>query len=140
MLSGDFRHSIDTKGRVFLPAKFREDLGKSLLIVKGLDKHLTIYSEAEWKEYNARLIAALGEMKSKEILRFLTKGSSLVEPDSQGRIFISQELREYSGIEKEIVFMGFEHYVEAWNGAELDKETEKYDPESMKKLLSDIGF
>jgi mraZ protein len=139
MLAGEFKHTIDAKGRVFLPAKFRDDLGSNILIVKGLDKCLVAYSEVEWKKFVTRL-DALGEMQSKEIKRHLMKSSLPVELDSQGRISISQDLRDYAGIEKEISFLGMDSYVEIWNGGELVKETDSYDVDTMKDMLKKAGF
>lgn len=139
MLAGEFKHTIDAKGRVFLPAKFRDDLGSNLIIAAGLEQCLTAYSEAEWDKLMTRL-ESIGEMATKEYKRFLMKSSLPVEVDNQGRISISQTHRDLAGIEKEISFLGMHNHVEIWNSGALVTETETYDKASMKDMLRKAGF
>ena len=115
MLIGEYGCSIDTKGRLNFPAKLREDMGVRLVLSKGLgDEYLCAYSMEEWKLKQEKL-KQLPANKVRELQRFLFSSAAVAEPDSQGRIVIAQNLRDYAGLSKEIVVVGADDRCEIWD-------------------------
>lgn len=119
MLVGNFKHTIDTKGRVFLPAKYREDLGQNILLIKGSHDCLIAFSENEWKNIVEEMTKSLDKQAAADAKRKLMKQSQLIEPDAQGRIVISSEMRELGNLTKDIVFVGMDNCVEIWDATLL---------------------
>lgn len=133
MLTGEFRHTLDAKGRVFVPAKFRADLGEHVVIARTFGKFLALYSEEEWQSFMEKLdtlaeSADIGNMK-----RYILKYSMPVDIDAQGRISISAEQRSFAGLEKEISFIGMRKYVEIWSSENADEDVAEYDIEKFKE-------
>lgn len=114
MLIGEYQHNIDLKGRVAVPARFRDDLGALFYITKGLDNCLFVLPQDEW----SRLVDKIKTMpisKARGLQRFFFSGAAEVVPDKQGRILIPQQLREYAELDKEVTFIGTSSRVEIWN-------------------------
>ena len=116
MLIGEYQHNIDAKGRVIVPAKFREDLGEHFYVTKGLDGCLFVLSAAEWKRLQDK-ISAMPISKSRGLQRFFVSGAAEVEPDKQGRILLPQHLREHAGLEKDVTVIGASSRAEIWDSA-----------------------
>lgn len=114
MLIGEYQHNIDVKGRVAVPAKFRDDLGLQFYITKGLDGCLFALPLAEWNRLEEK-IRAMPISKARGLQRFFFSGAAEVQPDKQGRILIPQQLREHAGLDKEITLIGTLNRVEIWN-------------------------
>lgn len=119
---GEFQHNIDAKGRMIMPAKFREELGEGFVITKGLDGCLWIHPATEWEKLDEEL-SALPLSKGKNIQRFFYGGMSLCEVDKQGRILISASLREFASLEKDVVVVGLKKRLEIWDKDKWDKHT-----------------
>ncbi len=114
MLIGEYQHNIDPKGRVAVPARFRDDLGALFYITKGLDNCLFVLPQDEW----SRLVEKIKTMpisKARGLQRFFFSGAAEVVPDKQGRILIPQQLREHAELDKEVTFIGTSSRVEIWN-------------------------
>ena len=104
MLLGEYRHNVDVKGRVSVPSKFRDDLGQSFVVTKGLDNCLFMYSKTEWETFEEKLKQLpLTNADARTFIRFFFAGATEVEVDKQGRINIPQVLRDYAGIKKDVV-------------------------------------
>lgn len=115
MLMGEYQHNIDAKGRVIVPAKFREEIGQTFIITKGLDNCLVIYTLEEWKSLEEKMKKfPTTDQGVRRFFRFLFSGACECEPDSQGRIMIPQNLRKHANISKEIVFIGIVNRIEVW--------------------------
>ncbi len=114
MLASVYKHSIDAKTRLAIPAKYREELGEKFFITRSFrDKCLLVYSEQEWNNY----VAPLEKMPRREqeaIMRFLYKSGVWAEPDSQGRVLLGEELVRHAGIIKNAVILGCGKYAEIW--------------------------
>lgn len=112
---GEYTHNIDKKGRMFIPSKFREELGDKFMICKGLDKRscLVIYSPEEWAKFDEK-IQSLPMSQSIQLQRFVYAGAAQVEFDAQGRILIPAALREYAGLEASAVIVGLSNKSEVW--------------------------
>ena len=140
MFGGEYRHGLDSKNRLFIPAKMREELGATFVVAKDIrETCLKVYSLSGWEAY----IAPLKEQKrklSEKILRFLHSSLTQVTPDSQGRIVIPQELVEYALIDREIVVVGCGEYAEIWSEAAYDKQKEEINIEEMISELEELGL
>ena len=116
MLLGQYAGKVDTKGRTAFPKKFREVLGDQLIVTLGYENSLIVVSEENWK---ALLEGTEGrpfiESETRETQRFLLGGASGVELDGKGRFVLPAYLREFAGIEDDVVFIGLSRYVEIWD-------------------------
>ena len=116
MFLGEYRHSLDDKGRLFIPAKLREPLGKRFYICRGFDHCLMIYDEEQWKIFSDKLNAlSMGQKKYREIKRIFFSGADEFACDKQGRVLLSSALREYANILKDTVIVGVGDKVEIWS-------------------------
>ena len=105
-LMGTYYHNIDAKGRMNFPTKLREILGTTFYVTKGLDQPcLTVCSAAEWERLAAK-VAAIPESKGGQLRRWLFSGAGVLTPDKQGRVLIPQDLRQFAGLEKDVVVIG----------------------------------
>lgn len=113
---GEFQHNIDDKGRMIIPAKFRELLGASFVVTRGLDKCLFVYPLPEWEVLEQKL-KALPLMKSdaRAFTRFFFSGATECDWDKQGRVNLPSNLRDYANLEKECVVLGVSNRVEIWS-------------------------
>lgn len=121
MFIGTFQHNIDAKGRIIMPSKFREELGDTFYVSKGIDTSteerkgcLQVLSLAKWEEFLAT-ISALPVAKATALYRYFCAGADIAEPNAQGRILIPDHLRRHAGLEKEAVIIGAGTRVEIWN-------------------------
>lgn len=118
MLTGEFQHTLDDKGRMAVPSRLREGLGERFVITRGLDRCLFAYPLAEWFRIEGQLKALpFTRADARAFTRLFFSGAMEVELDRQGRVLIPQKLREYSFIEKEIVIIGVSNRVEVWSEA-----------------------
>ncbi len=115
MLIGEYHHNLDEKGRLIIPAKFREDIGKSFVVTRGLDGCLFVYSLVEWEKIVSKLKKLPFTKKdARTFTRFFLAGATLSEFDKQGRINLLNSLTLYAGIKKECVIIGVNDRLEIW--------------------------
>ena len=116
MFMGEFTHSIDDKGRLTIPAKFREELAYGAVITRGYDKYLILYSADAFKRVNntAETLSPTNP-EHRALLRLTFSGASEAVPDRQGRILVAPYLREYAGIDTECVIVGVGQHIEIWS-------------------------
>ncbi|GEN30335.1 division/cell wall cluster transcriptional repressor MraZ [Cerasibacillus quisquiliarum] len=116
MFMGEFQHNIDTKGRVIVPSKFRDDLGNRFVLTRGLDKCLFSYPMEEWRVLEQKLKKLpLTKKDARAFTRFFFSGAVECEVDKQGRINIPAPLRKYAQLEKECVVIGVSNRIEFWS-------------------------
>jgi MraZ protein len=116
MFLGEHQHTLDAKGRVSLPAKFRAEMTGSLVVSKGLDKCLYVYSADEYRRFVETLTSGNDfNPKQRQLRRFFVVGAQDVELDSAGRISLSSALRDYAGLKKEIAVTGNGNRIEIWD-------------------------
>jgi MraZ protein len=119
---GEYQHTVDPKGRVIIPAKFREGLGENFIITKGLDNCLFAYSMEEWKNFEAKLrTLPLADRDARAFMRFFFAGATECEVDKQGRILIPQNLREHAGLDKDVYIIGMSSRVEIWDKSKWEE-------------------
>lgn len=143
MLIGEFEHTIDLKNRVILPSKLREDIGTNFIITKGLDNCLFIFLKIEWKKFEEKLKnLPLVNKNSRDFVRFFLSGATEYDLDKQGRFLLSNTLKEYAKLNKEIIIIGVGTRAEIW-----DKETWKQyksndniSPETIAENMSELGM
>ena len=116
MLSGEYRHNIDLKGRIIIPSKIRFEMGDKIVITRGLDGCLFGYNEKTWDSIMQKL-STLPYTKSdvRKYTRFMTSGAITLEFDKQGRINIPSYLNQYASLEKEVVIVGVIDRIEIWS-------------------------
>lgn len=118
MFYGEYQHTVDPKGRVIVPSKFREGLGEKFIVTKGLDNCLFAYSSEEWSNLEAKLRSLpFTDKDVRAFVRFFFAGATECEVDKQGRILVPQNLREYAGLDKDIFIIGVSTRVEIWDKA-----------------------
>ncbi len=137
MLIGEFQHNIDAKGRVIVPARFREDLGETFYVAKGLDKCLFVFPPAEWARLQAR-ICAMPISKARKLQRFFFSGAAELVPDRQGRVLIPQPLREYAGLVKDVTFIGAGGRAELWSTARWTAFNADLNEESIAEAMDEL--
>lgn len=116
MFVGEAQHTIDAKGRLIIPAKYREQLGEEFMLAKGLDGCLFIYPMEQWRELEGKLRALpLTQKEARSFARFFFSGANEGEMDKQGRLIIPQSLREYAQLTKECVVVGVDSRLEVWD-------------------------
>lgn len=141
VLYGEYRHNVDTKGRVFMPAKLREDLGNSFMLCRGIEgkRCLCIYSTEEWNRLDEK-IRELPTMKASKVRRFLYAGAAKLDCDAQGRVLLPAPLREYAELKGEICILGMSTHLELWNSEAWAAESGDYTPESIGELVAELEF
>lgn len=141
MLFGGFDHKIDKKGRVFIPSAFRDDLGESFIICRGIFRKrcLCVYSQAEWQKLVEK-IEQLPSMKASDVKRFLYDGAFNVEFDTQGRILVPPTLREYAGFDSEVHIIGMASNVEIWDSSLWNSENEANTLETVSAAVEELNF
>lgn len=135
MFMGEFNHSIDIKGRLIIPSKFRDELGDSFVMTRGLDQCLFVYPMPEWHRIEEKLKALPFTKKdARAFTRFFFSGASECALDKQGRVSISNVLREYARIEKDCVVIGVSTRLEIW-----DEQVWKQYYEQSEESFGDIS-
>ena len=143
MFVGEFQHTLDPKGRLILPAKFREALSDGLVMTKGFENCIFIFSRAEWPKVEDKLRSlALLKKQARMLSRFFFSGTSEEVPDRQGRVLVPQNLREHAELEKEIVVIGVANRLEVWSKANWERYSSeaKGSYEETAEELADIDL
>ncbi len=143
MLLGEYRHNLDTKGRVAIPAKFREKLNAGAIITRGIDSCLFVFANAEWDALAKKLIALpIAQANSRAFVRLMLAGASDVGLDNQGRILIPDYLRAYAGLKKEVVVAGLYNRIEVWDEAAWKAYKAKTESasEEIAEKLGELGI
>ena len=142
MFMGEFTHAIDDKGRLTIPAKFREELAYGAVITRGYDKHLVLYSAEAFKRVTARAeTLSPTNPEHRALLRLTFSGASEAVPDRQGRILVPPYLREYAGLDSECVIVGVGHAIEVWSTEGWAQQLQALnDPSVNAQRFSDLNL
>jgi MraZ protein len=142
MLLGEYTHTLDTKNRLTLPAKFKTELGKKVVVTRGLDSSLFLYSQKEWKVITTKLSGlSMTDANSRGFSRFFLAGATEAELDKAGRILVPEHLKEFAKLGKEVVVTGVQSRVELWDAKlwrSYSKKMER-DGDMMAGKLGEIG-
>lgn len=134
---------MDSKGRIAIPAKFREDLGAGAIITRGLDNCLFVFSTKEWESLIQKLMSLpLSQANSRAFVRLMLAGAKDAEFDAQGRILIPDYLRKYAGIKKGVIITGLYNRIEIWDEEKWQDYKQKTESrtEEIAERLSDLGI
>lgn len=143
MFMGEYNHTIDAKGRLIVPAKFREILGDNFIVTKGLDGCLFVYPNDEWTRFEEKLKSLpLTNKNARQFTRFFLAGAAACEVDKQGRILLPQVLREFASLEKEVVLVGVASRIEIWSRERWDESMNTYDGDmdEVAENMESLGF
>lgn len=141
MFIGEYTHTIDEKGRLIMPSKFREELGLNFIVTKGLDGCLFVYSKTEWTNLEEKLkTLPFTSRDARAFNRFLFAGAIECEIDKQGRILISQTLRDSAKLTKDVIIIGVGTRLEIWSKDVWDNycNNEEVSPEDIAEKMSDL--
>ena len=142
LLIGEYTHTLDEKKRVSLPKAFRSALGRRVVMTRGLDQCLVVFSQKGWERMAEKLQSlSFVDADTRGFNRFMLSGAAEVEVDAAGRILIPDHQKEYAQLTKEVVFAGISDRVEVWDASRwhaYKAEIEK-DPEGIAKKLGEIG-
>ncbi|MBF8982250.1 division/cell wall cluster transcriptional repressor MraZ [Lutibacter sp. B2] len=128
MFIGEYSHTIDAKGRMIIPSKFREELGERFIVTKGLDNCLFVYPKTEWKRFEEKLKQLpLTSRNARAFVRLFFSGAAECELDKQGRITIAPNFKKHAKVDKEVVTIGVSTRVEIWSKEEWDDYNETAD-------------
>ena len=138
MLIGQYEHTIDAKKRLALPAKFRGELGDKIIITRGIEGCLAVYTEVEWKVMADKLSTlTISQSEARSFTRMILAGAMEVSLDKLGRILVPDYLKEYAGLKKNVVVCGLSNRLEIWDAEKLEAykiEAEKGVDEIVSKL------
>jgi len=140
---GEYQHTVDPKGRVIIPSKFREGLGDKFIITKGLDSCLFVYSCTEWINLENKLKSLpFTDKDVRAFVRFFFAGANECEVDKQGRILIPQNLREYAGLNKDIYVIGVSTRVEIWDKQRYEEynSDQNISPDIIAQKMVQLGI
>ena len=142
MFIGEYQHAIDPKNRIIIPSKFRDDLGNSFVLTKGLDGCLYGFTKEDWQVLEEKLKALpLTNKDARAFSRFFFSGAAEVDVDKQGRTLIPQNLIEYGEIIKDIVTIGVSNRIELWSKEKWDSYNEQnIDYEEIAEKMSELGI
>jgi protein mraZ len=140
---GEYNHTIDAKGRLIVPVKFREILGDNFIVTKGLDGCLFVYPNDEWTRFEEKLKSLpLTNKNARQFTRFFLAGAAACEVDKQGRILLPQVLREFASLEKDVVLVGVASRIEIWSRERWDESMNTYDGDmdEVAENMESLGF
>jgi MraZ protein len=142
MLLGEYRHTLDDKNRVSLPAKIRKILGKKIIITRGLDRCLSVYSFAEWKKFSDALSGlSFNQSDSRAFTRFMIASATETDIDSAGRILIPDFLKQYANLGNKVIVAGVKNRLELWNEDAWNTYTQSVEQniETLAEGLNQLG-
>ena len=143
MFIGEYQHTLDTKGRIIIPSKFREELGEEFVMTKGLDNCLFVYPKKEWAILEEKLkTLPLTNRDARAFIRFFFAGASEGVLDKQGRVLIPSNLREHSKLDKDAVVIGVSTRMEIWSKEEWDayNNDDNLSYDSIAKKMAELGI
>ncbi|MBP5623367.1 MAG: division/cell wall cluster transcriptional repressor MraZ [Lachnospiraceae bacterium] len=141
MFMGEYNHTVDEKGRLIIPVKFRDELGSEFVVTKGLDGCLFAYDLTEWRVLEEKLRALpLTNKDARAFARFMLAGAASVEIDKQGRILLPQVLRNFAGLEKDVVLIGVASRIEIWNKEKWEDASYDADAEELAEKMENLGI
>lgn len=141
MFMGEYNHTIDAKGRLIVPSKFREALGDTFVVTKGLDGCLFVYDNKEWNAFEEKLKSLpLTNKEARQFARFFLAGAAEVEVDKQGRILVPNILREFAQISRDVVLIGVASRIEIWSKERFEGIASFEDMDEIAEHMAELGL
>ena len=141
MFMGRYNHTIDPKGRLSIPSKYREILGDEFVVSRGMDGCLFVYAGDDWNAFEQKLTSLpLINKEARQFARFFLAGAAAVEVDKQGRILLPAHLREFAGLEKDVVLVGVGSRVEIWSKDKWENMNSDADMDEITGAMEGLGL
>jgi len=143
MFLGEYQHSLDIKGRITVPAKFRDGLGTRFYATKGLDNCIFLYPQDEWSSIEEKIsVLPITRADVRSFARFFLSGASELEIDKQGRVLIPPNMREYANIDKDLIIIGVGSRIEIWSTEKwaIYNQSAEASYELIAESLVDLGL
>ncbi len=141
MFMGEYNHTIDAKGRLIVPSKFRELLGNGFVVTKGLDGCLFVYPNEEWATIEEKFRSIpLTTKDARKFSRFFFAGAASCELDRQGRVLLPQTLRDYAGLQKDVVLAGVLGRIEIWDQGRWQDANTYDDMDEVAEHMAELGL
>lgn len=143
MFLGEYKHTLDEKGRVSIPSKFRAALKKGAVVTRGLDSSLVVYTHDEWQTLAKKLAdLPISQKNSRAFARLMLAGAMDVSVDKQGRITLPEYLREYADMQKRVVIAGLYNRLELWDETKWEsyKDETEDNSSAIAEQLSELGI
>ncbi len=135
MLMGSYQHNIDAKGRIIMPAKFREELGETFYATKGTNECIAVFSAPHWKELGAK-ICALPSAQARDLKRFFFSSAAELIPDKQGRVQLTPLLRDFAHLDKDVMIIGVGSIVEIWDLARWNQYNDEISESQVLEVMN----
>lgn len=142
MLTGEYKHSIDAKRRLAMPAKFRKELGRGAVLTRGLDKCLFVFSKEQWRGFAEKLSQMpLGQQDNRAFARLFLSGAVEVDFDGLGRALVPDNLAHYAGLKKSAIITGVFNRLEIWDEVKWEKYRSNLEKnsDSIAEKLGELG-
>lgn len=141
MLIGEYEHSVDVKGRLIMPAKLRDEIGYKFIVTKGLDGCLFVFPLKEWEIFQEKLRALpVSDKNARNFTRFFFAGAIECEIDKQGRFLVSSNLREFAGLDKDVIIIGMNSRLEIWSKEKWQQCDENISADEIAEHMTDLGI
>ena len=141
MFMGEYNHTVDAKGRLIVPSKFREQLGNEFVVTKGLDGCLFVYPNSEWQSIEEKFRnISMTSKDARKFSRFFFAGAATCELDKQGRILLPSVLREYADLEKDVVLVGVLSRIEIWSKDRWLETNDYDDMDEVAEHMAELGL
>lgn len=141
MFMSQYNHTVDTKGRLIIPSKFREILGDEFVVTKGMDGCLFVYANDDWKVFEQKLTSLpITNKDARKFARFFLAGAAPVEVDKQGRILLPAHLREFAELDKDVVLVGVGSRIEIWNKGKWEENNVDDDMDAIGASMESLGL
>ena len=137
---GEYNHTIDIKGRLIVPTKFREQLGEAFVIAKGNDGCLAIYTNEAWETFMKKIQALPANKDIRTYVRAIAGSAVAVEADKQGRVLVPGNLREYAGLDKDVVLAGVIDKIEVWDKEKWNSQTDIDNIDDIAEEMAELGL
>ena len=141
MLIGEYEHSVDVKGRLIMPSKLRDEIGYKFIVTKGLDGCLFVFPLKEWEIFQEKLRALpVSDKNARNFTRFFFAGAIECEIDKQGRFLVSSNLREFAGLDKDVIIIGMNSRLEIWSKEKWQQCDENISADEIAEHMTDLGI
>ena len=141
MFMSQYNHTIDTKGRLIIPSKFREILGEEFVVTQGMDGCLFVYANDDWNAFEQKLTSLpVINKQARQFARFFLSGAAQVEVDKQGRILLPANLRQFAGLDKDVVLVGVGSRIEIWSKEKWEEVNSDVDMDDISASMESLGL
>ena len=141
LFMGEYNHSIDAKGRITVPSKFRELLGEQFVVTKGLDGCLWVFPTEEWDDFTGKLRSLpVANKDARKFVRHFISGAMDAELDKQGRILLPQTLRDFAELDKDVAMVGTGARIEIWDSKKWEKSSTYANMDDIAEHMGEWGF